>query len=118
LAGHPGQPARGRGVRPASTRPADVPERVDLVVVFSSSGDLADVARQAARIGADARRLQPGPRSAQARHIASAAGMDYVEDACVGVERAVAGIAYGGYQPTNHVCRGIAPDGTGAGSRR
>ena len=95
--------------RPAYARLADVPERVDLVVVFGSSYDTADVARQAARIGANALWLQPGLRSPQARHIARATGMDYVEGRCVGTERAVAGIVHGGYRPANPVYRGIVP---------
>lgn len=92
----------------AYTRLTDVPERVDLVLVFDSSYDPADVAHQAVRVGADALWLQPGVHSPQARHIACAAEMNYVEDTCVGAERAVAGIVHGGHRPTNRTYRGIA----------
>jgi hypothetical protein len=64
---------------------ADVPEPVDLVDVFRRSEYCADVARDAAAIGAPALWLQLDLRSAAARVVAEAAGMDYVEDACTAV---------------------------------
>ena len=64
----------------------DVPGEVDLVDVFRRPEHLAAVAREAAEIGARALWLQLGLRSAEARDIARAAGMDYVEDHCLKVE--------------------------------
>jgi predicted CoA-binding protein len=64
---------------------ADVPVRVDLVDVFRRAEYCADVARDAAAIGAPALWLQLDLRSADARAIAETAGMDYVEDACTAI---------------------------------
>jgi uncharacterized protein len=64
---------------------ADLPEPVDLVDVFRRAEYCADVAREAAAIGAPALWLQLGLRSAEARDVAEEAGMDYVEDACTAV---------------------------------
>jgi uncharacterized protein len=64
---------------------ADLEEPVDLVDVFRRPEFCADVAREAAAIGAPALWLQLGIRSAEARRIAEEAGMDYVEDACTAV---------------------------------
>jgi uncharacterized protein len=77
---------------PAYRRLADIPEHVDLVNVFRPSEEAADVALQAAKIGADALWLQLGIRSADAARIAAGAGMDYVEDRCIMVEARVQGI--------------------------
>ena len=63
----------------------DIPEKVDVVDVFRPSRDAAEIARQAAAIGAKALWLQLDIRSDEARHIAEAAGMDYVEDECTAV---------------------------------
>lgn len=67
----------------------DVAEPVDLVDVFRPAADAPEIARQAAAIGARALWLQSDIVSAEARRIAAAAGMDYVEDRCTGVERAL-----------------------------
>ena len=64
---------------------ADVPEKVDLVDVFRPSGDAPDIARQAVAIGAKALWLQEDIRSEEARRIAEAGGLDYVEDECTAV---------------------------------
>lgn len=72
---------------------ADIPEPVDLVDVFRPAADAVDVVRQAVAIGAPAVWLQSGIVSAEARRIATEAGMDYVEDRCLAVERAVAGLS-------------------------
>lgn len=74
---------------------ADIPDKVDVVEVFRPSVDAADVARQAAAIGARAVWLQQGIVSAEARAIAEDAGMDYVEDRCMAVVRAVSGVTKG-----------------------
>ena len=64
---------------------ADLPEPVDLIDVFRRAEYCADVAREAAAIGAPALWLQLGLRSAEARDVAEEAGMEYVEDACTAV---------------------------------
>ncbi len=63
----------------------DVKEPVDLVDVFRPAADAPEIARQAAQIGARALWLQLDIRSREARRIAEAAGMDYVEDQCTAV---------------------------------
>ncbi|MFC3380860.1 CoA-binding protein [Couchioplanes azureus] len=68
---------------------ADLPEPVDLVDIFRPAADAVEVVRQAAAIKAPAVWLQTGIVSAEARRIATEAGMDYVEDLCLAVERAV-----------------------------
>jgi uncharacterized protein len=73
----------------AYARLEDVPEPVDLVVVFRPSDDAPQIARQAVAAGAKALWLQTGIRSDEARAIATRAGLDYVENRCTGVERAV-----------------------------
>ena len=64
---------------------ADVPERVDLVDVFRPAADAPEIARQAVAIGAKALWLQLDIRSEEARRIAEAGGLDYVEDECTAV---------------------------------
>jgi len=68
---------------------AEVPEKIDLVDVFRPAADAPEIARQAAAAGARALWLQLDIRSDEARRIAQAAGMDYVEDACTGVVAAL-----------------------------
>lgn len=70
----------------------DVPEPVEVVLVFRPSEAAGAVARDAVAIGAKALWLQQGIVSAEARSLAEAAGMLYVEDRCMGVERAVHGV--------------------------
>jgi hypothetical protein len=67
---------------------ADIPEKVDLVSVFRPAAEAPEIARQAVAIGARALWLQTGIASDEARQIAEAGGLDYVEDSCAGVERA------------------------------
>jgi predicted CoA-binding protein len=73
---------------PVYRRLADIPEPVDVVNVFRPSAEAADVVRQAIDIGAKAVWLQLGIVSAEARRLAEEAGVLYVEDRCVAVERA------------------------------
>jgi predicted CoA-binding protein len=73
---------------PVYRRLADIPEPVEVVNVFRPSAEAADVTRQAVEIGAKAVWLQLGIVSAEARRIATDAGLLYVEDRCVAVERA------------------------------
>lgn len=74
---------------------ADVPFSVEVVLVFRPSAEAAAVAKDAVAIGAKALWLQQGIVSDEARRLAEAAGMLYVEDRCMGVERAVHGITKG-----------------------
>ena len=67
----------------------EIPEPVDLVDVFRPAPDAPEIARQAAAAGAKALWLQLDIRSDEARRIAEAAGMEYVEDACTGVVAAL-----------------------------
>jgi predicted CoA-binding protein len=71
---------------------AEIPHRVDLVDVFRPSRDAVAVVRQAVAIGAPAVWLQLGITSSEARRIAEEAGIDYVEDRCLAIERAAAGL--------------------------
>jgi uncharacterized protein len=66
---------------------AEVSEQVGLVDVFRPSHQAADMARQAVAAGATALWLQLGIASAEARQIAAAAGLLYVEDRCIAVEQ-------------------------------
>lgn len=68
---------------------ADIPEKVDLVDVFRPAEDAVEVVRQAVEIGAPAVWLQLDIVSPESRRIATEAGVDYVEDRCLAVERAV-----------------------------
>jgi predicted CoA-binding protein len=63
-----------------------IDEPVDVVDVFRPAADAPEIARQAVAIGARALWLQLGIVSDQARTIAEAAGLDYVEDLCMGRE--------------------------------
>lgn len=77
------------GVKAVATL-ADIDEPVDLVDIFRPARDAVEVVRQAVAIKAPAVWLQSGIVSAEARRIAEEAGIDYVEDRCLAVERAVA----------------------------
>lgn len=68
---------------------AEIPVHVDIVDVFRPAAEAPEVARQAAAIGAGALWLQQDIASAEARAIAEGAGMEYVEDRCIAVERAL-----------------------------
>ena len=64
---------------------AEIDEPVDLVDVFRRPEYCGDIARQAAAAGAGALWLQLGIVSPEARAVALASGMDYVENACTAV---------------------------------
>jgi predicted CoA-binding protein len=66
----------------------DLPHSVDVVQVFRPAEEAPEIARQAVAIGARALWLQLGIRSDEARRIAEEAALDYVEDRCMGEERA------------------------------
>ena len=68
-------------------RIGDVPEQVGLVDVFRPPWQAPDIARQAVAAGASALWLQLGIASAEARAIAEAAGLLYVEDRCLIIEQ-------------------------------
>ena len=70
----------------------DVTEPVDVVEVFRPADEAPGIARQAVAIGAKALWLQKGLVSDEARSIAEAAGLSYVEDLCMGVVRSRYGI--------------------------
>ncbi|MHB9025631.1 MAG: CoA-binding protein [Armatimonadota bacterium] len=66
----------------------DIPEPVDLVVVFRRSEYCADVVRDALAMPHRPRAvwLQSGITSAEARRLAEEAGIVYIEDRCAMVE--------------------------------
>ncbi len=64
---------------------ADIPVPVDIVDVFRPSEEAEGVAEQAAAIGAKTLWLQLGITSDKARTLAEGAGMNFVEDNCLGV---------------------------------
>jgi predicted CoA-binding protein len=72
---------------------ADVPEQIGLVDVFRPSDAAPDIAHQAVAAGASALWLQLGITSEEARSIAEAAGLLYVEDRCLIIEQRRLGIS-------------------------
>lgn len=79
---------------PAVAHLSEVAGPVDLVDVFRRSEYAPGVARDAVAVGAGALWLQQGVRSREARAIARAGGLGYVEDACLAVE-----VVRGGHGP-------------------
>ena len=73
---------------------AEIPEPVDLVNVFRPSAHATGVVREAIAVGAPAVWLQLDIVSAQGQRLAAAAGIDYVEDTCIAVVRALAGLTH------------------------
>jgi hypothetical protein len=71
---------------------ADIGEPVDLVNIFRPAADAVGIVRQAVAINAPAVWLQSGIVSAEARQIATEAGIDYIEDRCLAVERSIGGL--------------------------
>ena len=68
---------------------ADIPFAVDLVNVFRPSEDATQVVKDALAIGAPAIWLQQDISSPEGRALAEAAGVDFLEDTCIAVVRAV-----------------------------
>ena len=66
---------------------AEIPEPVGLVDVFRPSEQTPEIARQAVAAGATALWLQLGIASDEARAIAEAAGLLYVENRCLAIEQ-------------------------------
>jgi uncharacterized protein len=77
---------------------ASVPEQVGLVDVFRPPGQTPDMARQAVAAGATALWLQLGIASEEARAIAAEAGLLYVDDRCLVIERGRLGLDAPGSQ--------------------
>jgi predicted CoA-binding protein len=71
---------------------ASVPGPVEFVNVFRRPEFCGQVAREAVAVGARALWLQEGITSEEARRVAEAAGLVYVEDRCVLVEHRRHGI--------------------------
>ncbi len=65
---------------------SEVPVPVEVVDVFRPASEAPEIAREAVEVGAKALWLQLGLRSPEAREIAESAGLDYVEDRCMGAE--------------------------------
>ncbi len=63
---------------------ADIPVPVDIVDVFRPAEEAPGIAQQAVAIGAKTLWLQLGIASEQARITAEGAGLDYIEDTCIG----------------------------------
>ena len=64
---------------------AEIEEPIDIVDIFRAAEHAPAHAREAVAAGAGALWLQLGLVSAEARRIATDAGLDYVEDACTAV---------------------------------
>lgn len=77
---------------PAFRSLLDVSVPVDVVEVFRPAAEAPAIAKQAVAIGAGALWLQQGIISPEARRIATEGGLDYVEDRCMAVVRATAGL--------------------------
>lgn len=71
---------------------AEVPEQIGLVNVFRPSRATPEIAEQAVAAGATALWLQLGIASEEAREIAEAAGLLYVEDRCLIIEQRRLGV--------------------------
>lgn len=65
---------------------ADVPGPIDLVDVFRPAAEAPGFVKAAIDAGAKAVWLQLGIASPEARRLAEAAGLDYIEDRCIMVE--------------------------------
>ena len=63
---------------------ADIPVPVDIVDVFRPAAEAAGIAARAVEIGAKTLWLQLGIASEEATQIAAAAGLQYVENRCIG----------------------------------
>jgi predicted CoA-binding protein len=70
----------------------DIPGWVDLVDVFRPAREAPGIARQAVEIGAKTLWLQQGIVSPEARRIAVDGGLNFIEDRCIAVVRALAQI--------------------------
>lgn len=94
----------------AYARLADVPEQVDVVEVFRPAEEAEELVREAAAVGARAIWLQLGITNHRARELAGELGLDFVEDTCMGMVRALADMVHGGGTPPCPVYHGIEPE--------
>lgn len=67
---------------------ADIPEKIDMVVVFRRTADVLPVAQQAIDVGARCLWQQIGVENLEADALARAAGLDSVMNRCVKIEHA------------------------------
>lgn len=70
----------------AYARLEDIPDHVDIVDVFRRAEDTPPVAESAVRIGAGALWLQLGIENEVAASIATAGGLDVVQNRCIKIE--------------------------------
>jgi predicted CoA-binding protein len=100
----------------AYARLSDVPVHVDIVNVFRPAEEVPELVREATAIGAGSVWLQLGITSEEGRRLAREAGLDYVENTCIGTVRALAQMVVGGATPHPKVYRGLVPrlDGVSA----
>jgi predicted CoA-binding protein len=80
----PAGPGEILGVRRVASL-SEIEEPIDLVDVFRRPEFCPAVAEEAVAVGARALWLQLGILSPEARRIAEAGGLDYVEDACTAI---------------------------------
>jgi len=80
---------------PAVASLAEISEPVDIVNVFRPAEEAPALARAAVELGARCLWLQTGIYSAEARAIASAGGLSYVEDNCIGITHGELGLGPG-----------------------
>ena len=78
---------------PAYRTLSDIAEVIDVVNVFRPADEVAGVVRDAIACGARGIWVQLGIASAQAAALAHGAGLAYVEDSCIGVERRRLGVS-------------------------
>lgn len=74
---------------------ADIDEPVDVVDVFRPAPEGADIARQAAEIGAKVIWFQPGTQSGEASRIAHDAGLTVISRICMGATHGTLGLGPG-----------------------
>ncbi|HVA60169.1 MAG TPA: CoA-binding protein [Mycobacteriales bacterium] len=84
---------------PAYRSLADIPVPVQVVEVFRPADEAPAIVRDAVAIGAKAVWLQLHLRSAEAGRIAADAGLLYVQDRCMAVQRALLRITKAGSAP-------------------
>jgi predicted CoA-binding protein len=73
----------------------DVDEPVDVVDVFRPAPEGADIARQAAQIGAKVIWFQPGTQSGDASRVAHDAGLTVISRICMGATHGTLGLGPG-----------------------
>ena len=80
---------------PAVASLAEISDPVDIVNVFRPAEEAPALARAAVELGARCLWLQTGIYSPEARAIASAGGLSYVEDNCIGITHGELGLGPG-----------------------